>query len=634
MKIKNVKINNFGKLENKEIEFEDNINLIYGENESGKSTLLKFISSMFYGASKNKNGKNITDYEKYKPWNNGEFSGKIKYELDNGETFEIFREFDKKNPKVYNEKLEDISKTFNIDKTKGNQFFYDQTKVDEDLFLSTIVSEQKEVQLDEKKQNMLLQKMTNIVGTGEDNTSFNKTINKLNKKLLEEVGTERSTDRPINVTENRIKEIENEKEQIQIYSDAKYNIEEENKQILEKISESENRLKIIQKLKQIREYERIESEKIKVNKNIEEENNKKIEQLQNKLDEIENEKTKTIKEQENKIKNQKNKASIILLGIFILLEIAILKLIGNLVGIIAGIIFLIIILISVFLNKNKKNKINQEYKERLEKINQNKSQIINEIAVLEKNNKEYIENTMQIQKQIENSVDDEIKNLKNQNNLTEINKILEDKNINYEFENEQNKLNNLKLNLHKLELEKENILPKLENLAMLEEELQEKQERYEELKINSECINLAKEYLQIAYEKMKENVTPKFTKNLSENINKILNGKYKNVKFNDEKGLIVEIENGNYIMAENLSTGTIEQLYLSLRLATIDEISSEKLPIILDETFAYFDKTRLKNVIEFLFKECNNRQVFIFTCSKREKEVLDELKFNYKFIEM
>ena len=338
MKIKNVKINNFGKLENKEIEFEDNINLIYGENESGKSTLLKFISSMFYGASKNKNGKNITDYEKYKPWNNGEFSGKIKYELDNGETFEIFREFDKKNPKIYNEKLEDISKTFNIDKTKGNQFFYDQTKVDEDLFLSTIVSEQKEVQLDEKKQNMLLQKMTNIVGTGEDNTSFNKTINKLNKKLLEEVGTERSTDRPINVTENRIKEIENEKEQIQIYSDAKYNIEEENKQILEKISESENRLKIIQKLKQIREYERIESEKIKVNKNIEEENNKTIEQLQNKLDEIENEKTKTIKEQENKIKNQKNKVSIILLGIFILLEIAILKLIGNLVGIIVGIV--------------------------------------------------------------------------------------------------------------------------------------------------------------------------------------------------------------------------------------------------------------------------------------------------------
>ena len=105
MIIKNIKINNFGKLENKELQFGDNINLIYGENESVKSTLLKFISSMFYGVSKNKNGKNITDYDKYKPWNNGEFSGKIKYELDNGETFEVFREFDKKNPKIFNYKL-------------------------------------------------------------------------------------------------------------------------------------------------------------------------------------------------------------------------------------------------------------------------------------------------------------------------------------------------------------------------------------------------------------------------------------------------------------------------------------------------------------------------------------------------
>ena len=54
MIIKNIKINNFGKLENKELQFGDNINLIYGENESGKSTLLKFISSMFYGVSKTK----------------------------------------------------------------------------------------------------------------------------------------------------------------------------------------------------------------------------------------------------------------------------------------------------------------------------------------------------------------------------------------------------------------------------------------------------------------------------------------------------------------------------------------------------------------------------------------------------
>lgn len=68
MQIKELQINNFGKLKNKSIEFENGINVISGKNESGKSTLLKFITSMLYGISKNKNGKRISDYDKYMPW--------------------------------------------------------------------------------------------------------------------------------------------------------------------------------------------------------------------------------------------------------------------------------------------------------------------------------------------------------------------------------------------------------------------------------------------------------------------------------------------------------------------------------------------------------------------------------------
>ena len=95
MKINYLKINEFGKLENKEINLNDNINLIYGKNETGKTTILKFISSMFYGVSKNKNGKEISDYDKYKPWKGEDFSGKINYELDNNNKYEVFREFSK-----------------------------------------------------------------------------------------------------------------------------------------------------------------------------------------------------------------------------------------------------------------------------------------------------------------------------------------------------------------------------------------------------------------------------------------------------------------------------------------------------------------------------------------------------------
>ena len=83
MKIEKIQINGFGKLENKNIELKDGINVILGKNESGKSTLLKFINSMLYGISKNKRGKTISDLEKYKPWDTEKYSGKIKYKLDN-----------------------------------------------------------------------------------------------------------------------------------------------------------------------------------------------------------------------------------------------------------------------------------------------------------------------------------------------------------------------------------------------------------------------------------------------------------------------------------------------------------------------------------------------------------------------
>ena len=56
---------------------------------------------MLYGLARTKNGKEISDYERYKPWNAEEFSGKLSYELDSKESFEIFREFSKKNAKLY-----------------------------------------------------------------------------------------------------------------------------------------------------------------------------------------------------------------------------------------------------------------------------------------------------------------------------------------------------------------------------------------------------------------------------------------------------------------------------------------------------------------------------------------------------
>ena len=130
---------------------------------------------------------------------------------------------------------------------------------------------------------------------------------------------------------------------------------------------------------------------------------------------------------------------------------------------------------------------------------------------------------------------------------------------------------------------------------------------------------------------MKEEITPKFTKNLSNIVSKISSKKYNKIRFIDGQGLIVELDNGEYINANKLSIGTIDQLYLSLRLSAMQEITQEKMPVILDEVFAYYDNERLENILKYLNENYKENQIIIFTCSNREKEILDknEIKYNY-----
>ena len=59
MKIKNIKINSYGNLENKNIELSDNINLIYGKNESGNLHFLNLLQTFFMEHLKTKRVENI-----------------------------------------------------------------------------------------------------------------------------------------------------------------------------------------------------------------------------------------------------------------------------------------------------------------------------------------------------------------------------------------------------------------------------------------------------------------------------------------------------------------------------------------------------------------------------------------------
>ena len=659
MQIKNIKINNYGKMKNKEILFSDNINVIYGENESGKSTLLHFIINSLYGISKNKKGKEYSDFERYKPWSGDDFSGKITYELDNNKKYEIFRDFKKKNPKIFNENMEDISKEFSIDKTKGNEFFYEQTKVDEDLFLSTLVVNQQEVKLHKQEQNVLIQKIANLVGTGEDNVSYKRAIDRLNRRQLDEVGTQKSREKPINVIQRKIENLENEKSEIEKYVDIKYEIEEKRNRLQDEINDLENENNFLQEVKLLNENEKIEKEKIKLKENLKKENIEKINLIKNKINEIKNNE-KNIFEENNfeekeknknkikniqKIKNEKNKLNKkLILLFFILIIINILQFIFIKNNIFKYIFLLtvptfLIFWIILIKNKNKLIKnIEKNNKIIEEKINLEINNLNNEINLIEKNNTGLENEINKLKNNFNLKINLEKEKIKNKylNKLekNKINYFLNLEKINLEKEKIQNNLNNKKIELHSLELDKKNIEPKLENLSNLEEKLVDNKNKMLTLKKLNSSMELVKEVLTNSYEKMKKSVTPKFTQELSNTISKITNGKYANIIPNDEQGLLVELDNGNYEPASKLSVGTIDQLYLSLRLSMVEELSEENMPIILDEVFAYYDDERLKNALVFLNEKCRNHQILIFSCTNREKEMLEELQLKFNIINL
>mgnify|MGYP002537544922 FL=1 len=710
MKIENIKINAYGNIENKEINLKDGINIIYGANESGKSTLLNYIMSSFYGISKTKDGKEYTDYDKYKPWNSQEFSGRIKYSLNNQETYEIFRDFNKKNPKIYNEKLEDITDTFEIDKKDGNKFFIEQTGVDKQTYLSTVVSMQQEVRLEEKDQNILIQKIANLAGTGEDNVSYKKAKEKLQNKIRDEIGTNKTTQRPINILQNEIEKIKNRIEEIKPSINKKYEIDNQKQEILEELKELNLEYKILMQLQEKEQnINNLEKEKELQQKNISE-NNKNIEELtkQKNAQTLEKEKyieritnlTKEINKKEEQIEQIENKEKelenkhieninakkenkrdnikivlCVLIAIFMLS--AIIGLVGlknNLVAAISGIIA--IILLVTLIQKNTKNKNAKKQLEKqkieIEKIFTEKVKSLQEEKnkALEQKNEEMqgLEENSKYEKEIENKIamltgqiillqknneniqkagaetNTSIQELKSKNKEViieqyqneiareKLEKILNQSNVN--ISNLLEKINNKKINLKGLEIEENTVIPEIEKMATFKENLEEKQEEIQELKKQEEIIMLTMQNLDEAYEEMKTTITPKFTNNLSDTIQEISNKKYSKVTISDINGMVVENARGEYIEAGKLSTGTIDQLYLGLRLSMIDDISKETLPIILDETFAYFDNNRLENALSFLAKTLKNHQAIILTCSNREKEALEKIGIEYNLIKL
>ena len=137
------------------------------------------------------------------------------------------------------------------------------------------------------------------------------------------------------------------------------------------------------------------------------------------------------------------------------------------------------------------------------------------------------------------------------------------------------------------------------------------------------ALEIAEETLQGTAKEAGNSGTDTMKKKASEIFARITEGRYSRIEF--ERGQHIFVWDGvRRIPAERLSRGTIEQIYLSVRLAAADMLLEEDVPLIFDDAFAFYDDKRLESALKWLSGQ--GKQVIIFTCQNREEEIVEKLR--------
>lgn len=171
--------------------------------------------------------------------------------------------------------------------------------------------------------------------------------------------------------------------------------------------------------------------------------------------------------------------------------------------------------------------------------------------------------------------------------------------------------------LSKLEEEKQALARRMEINKNLEEKIQ--------------AVALAEESISSLSSKIHETFSPLLNRRVSEIMEAITGGLYD--QFHIDEALTVTVRSGGRTLPlESLSRGTIEQVYLALRISAVEILFPEQtLPILLDDTFAYYDDSRLDNTLKWLAKNYTG-QIFLFTSHKREAAFLSRMNVAYRLL--
>ncbi len=143
-----------------------------------------------------------------------------------------------------------------------------------------------------------------------------------------------------------------------------------------------------------------------------------------------------------------------------------------------------------------------------------------------------------------------------------------------------------------------------------------------------EALELAVQTLTEAGGDLRRGVSPKIAQYARELLEKASHGKYGAIIADKEMSLQLEID-GIPRSIDYLSSGTKDLVYVAFRYGLARLLFSDSLPtLIFDDSFGRIDDKRLRELLELIYELSGETQIMIFTCHKRESEMLSKHKIN------
>lgn len=633
MIIKEIQLTNFGKFNHKNVSLEPGLNIIYGENEAGKTTLHTFIRGMLFGIEKQRGKASGRDvYSKYEPWENpSNYQGIMRIEND-GINYRIERNFNREHRlfRVINE-----DEGIELTEEQIEELF---AGLDESCYYNTISISQLGSVTDKELEVILKNYAANLGATKSMEIDIKEAFSDLDiqkKKIITEnkIGEEDIIKKSVKLTTEQL-EI-TEREQHKIISSIEQKKENVN-HLLEKKKELSalDKKRLEELAKQNERKDKLYQDAISYTTEVEKYSNQ-LEQIKNHKKELESsllekgiDSHETMEALMDKIMNKSNMPVTFVILALAFVGAAIGFVVGNLQFItikeyymrpaicmgIAFIFFVLAIIRYCFKKKHKKRKfeILKELRLTSDKLEAAKHEEIYVRRQLE-TKQEALNQTQEIIKQEENAqvssddYSDEIREIEAQE------RTLNDGVSKAQFALEQKKENEIELEKRIEELKR-----RLENIKKAKEEIH--------------AIEEAKRNIEEIANEIRSSFGKRLNKQASYYMSKITNGKYDNITIDERLNITINNKK-SLIPSSRLSKGTIEQMYMALRLAAADIIfEKDKKPILLDDAFVMYDNKRMGNTLKFMAESME--QVVLFSCHTREKVMADKLNLEYNFIKL